>query len=159
MAIKREGLRLITHWIKSVHTKEKELRMKYSLMVFAVMATLATGVMAQNAQQPAGGQRRQLTPEQLEQMQTRQLDRIKADNEDLHKELVALKEKDPEAFQKKLADINQNRMLERLKTTNEAQYKELMELKDKDPEAFQKKLAEVRQQQRPQGQGGNRNQN
>ena len=138
--------------------------MKCSLMAFAVMATLATGVMAQDAQQPAGGQRgqRQLTPEQREQMQTRQLDRIKADNEDLYKELVALKEKDAEAFQKKLDEINQNRMLERIKTTNEAQYKELMDLKEKDPEAFQKKLGELRQQRgqgQGQGQGGQRQRN
>ena len=129
--------------------------MKYSLMAFAVMATLATGVMAQD--NAAGGQQRQRpqpTPEQIEQMQTRQLERIKGQNEDLYKELVALKEKDKAAFQKKLDEYNQNQFLERLKTRNEAQYKELMELKEKDKEAFEKKLAELRQAGRPGGQGG-----
>jgi len=130
--------------------------MKYSLMAFAVMATLATGVMAQD--NAAGGQQRQrpqLTPEQIEQRQTQQLERIKGQNEELYKELVALKAKDKEAFQKKLDEYNETQFLERLKTRNEAQYNELMALKEKDKEAYQKKLAELRQAGRGQGgQGG-----
>ena len=130
--------------------------MKCSLMAFAVMATLATSVMAQG---PGAGQQRinrELTPEQREQMETRMLESIKSTDEAQYKELTELKEKDKAAFDKKMGEIRQKRMeeqrgqmetrmLEGIKAKDEAQYKELMDLKEKDKEAFDKKMGEIRQ--------------
>ena len=130
--------------------------MKCSLMAFAVMATLATSVMAQG---PGAGQQRinrELTPEQREQMENRMLERMKSTDEAQYKELKDLKEKDKAAFDKKMGEIRQKRMdeqrgqmstrmLESLKDSDPAQYKELTELKEKDKDAFDKKMAEIAQ--------------
>ena len=95
--------------------------MKYSVMAFAVMATLAAGVMAQDekpaARRPrdANAAPREMTAEQREAMQNRVLERMKETNEEQYKELKALKDKDPEAFKAKMDELRKKRADERAK--------------------------------------------
>lgn len=82
--------------------------MKSMMLALAVMSALATGVMA--AEQAEGGVKEkpkhaEMTKEQREAMMNKRLESIKAKDEALYKELIALKEKDPEAFKAKMREI------------------------------------------------------
>jgi len=88
--------------------------MKYSLLAVTLIATLASGVLAQEqaaqpAAQPAKKEHKQMTPEQREAMINKRLEVIKAKDEAQYKELVALKEKDPKAFAAKMRELGPKR--------------------------------------------------
>lgn len=81
--------------------------MKFSLIVLAMIATLATGTMAKGGKAAAGAEpaKKEMTAEQKAEHMAKALERIKSKDEALYKELVALKEKDPAAFEAKMADL------------------------------------------------------
>ena len=84
-------------------------------MVAAVcLSTLAeepakAAAAGEQAQVQAGkgekGKHKQLTEAEREAMMTKRLEKIKEKDEALYKELVALKEKDPEAFKLKMREL------------------------------------------------------
>ncbi len=129
------------------------------LLVCAMMAAVNVSVWAaeEGAKAPAEagkGKHAQMTPEQREAMITKRLEGIKAKDEAQYKELVALKEKDPKAFNEKMRELGKaeheamtNKILEGVKAKDEAQYKELIALKEKDPEAFKAKMHELAKEQ------------
>ena len=80
--------------------------MKYSLIVFAMIAALATGAMAKEkkaAGAPAPA-KKEMTADQKAAHVAKALEAIKAKDEALYNELIALKEKDPAAFEAKMAE-------------------------------------------------------
>lgn len=83
--------------------------MKQIMLAFAVMSALAMGTMA--AEEGAAGKEKgkakhaEMTPAQREEMMNKRLESIKAKDEALYKELVALKEKDPDAFKAKMREL------------------------------------------------------
>jgi hypothetical protein len=81
--------------------------MKYSLIVMAMVAALATGTMAKEGTGAAGTEpaKKEMTAEQKAEHQVKMLERIKSKDEALYKELVALKEKDPAAFEAKMTEL------------------------------------------------------
>ena len=130
------------------------------MLVCALLATMSLSVWAADeggAKAPAEagkGKHAQMTPEQREAMVTKRLEGIKAKDEAQYKELVALKEKDPKAFNQKMRELGKaeheammNKLLEGVKAKDEAQYKELVALKEKDPEAFKVKMHELAKEQ------------
>jgi hypothetical protein len=86
------------------------IQMKYSLIVLAMIATLATGAMAKEGKGKgaAGAEpaKKEMTAEQKAERTAKMLERIKSKDEALYKELVALKEKDPAAFEAKMAELH-----------------------------------------------------
>jgi len=84
--------------------------MKHVMLAFAVMAALATGAMAaENAAGAEAGKGKakhgEMTKEQREEMINKRLEAIKAKDEAKYKELVELREKDPEAFKAKMREM------------------------------------------------------
>jgi hypothetical protein len=81
--------------------------MKYSLIVMVMIAALATGAMAKDKKEAAGAEpaKKEMTAEQKAAHTTKMLERIKTKDEALYKELVALKEKDPAAFETKMTEL------------------------------------------------------
>ena len=82
--------------------------MKQIMMALAVMSALTMGAVA--ADQAAGAEKgkakhAEMTPAQREEMINKRLEQIKAKDEALYKELIALKEKDPEAFKAKMREM------------------------------------------------------
>lgn len=82
--------------------------MKTILLAMAVMSALTMGTLA--AEEGAAAVKEkpkhaQMTKEQREAMMNKRLEAIKAKDEALYKELIALKEKDPEAFKAKMREI------------------------------------------------------
>lgn len=87
------------------------------MLVCAMLAAMSMSVLAaeqpaagakggENAQVQAGkGKHAKLTDEQRAEMVNKRLEQIKAKDEALYKELVALKEKDPEAFKVKMHEL------------------------------------------------------
>jgi hypothetical protein len=88
--------------------------MKYSLIVLAMAAALATGTMAKECTGAAGKEpaKTEMTAEQKAAHTAKALERIKTKDEALYKELVALKEKDPAAFEAKMAELHKKRHAE-----------------------------------------------
>lgn len=80
--------------------------MKTILLAMAVMSALTMGTLAaeENAvkEKPKHAE---MTKEQREAMMNKRLEAIKAKDEALYKELIALKEKDPEAFKAKMREL------------------------------------------------------
>jgi uncharacterized protein with von Willebrand factor type A (vWA) domain len=99
--------------IWSSYIKQGVIKMKYSLIVFAMVAALATGAFAKEGKGKgaAGAEpaKKEMTAEQKAEHTTKALERIKTKDEALYKELVALKEKDPAAFEKKMMEQHQKR--------------------------------------------------
>ena len=122
-----------------------------SMSVLAAEQAAAGAKGGGNDQVQAGrGKHAKLTDEQRAEMVNKRLEQIKAKDEALYKELVALKEKDPEAFKAKMRELGKaeheammNKHLENIKAKDEALYKELIALKEKDPEAFRAKMREL----------------
>lgn len=88
--------------------------MKYPIMlVCALVATVSLSTLAEDAAatavaKPAATEKvkgAKLTPEQREAMTNKKLEQIKAKDEALYKELVALREKDPAAFNAKMREL------------------------------------------------------
>ncbi|MEI6646333.1 MAG: hypothetical protein WCP12_09865 [bacterium] len=81
--------------------------MKYSLIVLAMIAALATGTMAKDGAGAAGAApaKKEMTADQKAAHTAKMLENIKAKDEALYKELIALKEKDPAAFEAKMAEL------------------------------------------------------
>lgn len=81
--------------------------MKYSLIALAMIATLATGAMAKEGKGAAGKEpaKTEMTAEQKAEKQAKVLAAIKAKDEALYNELIALKEKDPAAFEAKMLEL------------------------------------------------------
>jgi hypothetical protein len=81
--------------------------MKYSLIVMVMIAALATGAMAKEQKATGGAEpaKKEMTAEQKAEHTAKALERIKTKDEALYKELVALKEKDPAAFEKKMGEL------------------------------------------------------
>jgi hypothetical protein len=98
--------------------------MKYSLIVLAMIATLATGAMAKEGKGKgaAGAEpaKKEMTAEQKAEHTAKALERIKSKDEALYKELIALKEKDPAAFEAKMAELHKKRHAEAGKGKDEA---------------------------------------
>lgn len=89
-------------------TNKGEMQMKQIMLAMAVMSALTMGTLA--AEQAAGGVKEkpkhaEMTKEQKEAMMNKRLEAIKAKDEALYKELIALKEKDPEAFKAKMREL------------------------------------------------------
>lgn len=83
------------------------------LLVCALAAVMGTSVLAEDAAATANtpaktekAKHAKLTAEQREAMMTKRLEAIKAKDEALYKELVALREKDPAAFRAKMQELN-----------------------------------------------------
>ena len=129
------------------------------MLVCAMMLAMGVSVLAEEKAAVAGGEQKQVQAEKkphgpkdearMEAMMTKQLEAIKAKDEALYKELVALRETDVKAFRAKMRELADNNLLERIKAKDEALYKELIALKDSDPKAFRKKLHEVAKQYGP----------
>jgi len=81
--------------------------MKYSLIVMVMVAALATGAMAKEKACAAGAEpaKKEMTADQKAAHTAKALERIKSKDEALYKELIALKEKDPAAFEAKMAEL------------------------------------------------------
>lgn len=82
--------------------------MKKIMLAMAVMSALTMGTLA--AEEGAAAVKEkpkhaQMTKEQREAMMNKRLEAIKAKDEALYKELIALKEKDPEAFKAKMREL------------------------------------------------------
>ncbi len=82
--------------------------MKKIMLAMAVMSALTMGTLA--AEEGAGAVKEkpkhaEMTKEQREAMMNKRLEAIKAKDEALYKELIALKEKDPEAFKVKMREL------------------------------------------------------
>lgn len=89
-------------------TNKGEMRMKKILLAMAMMSALTMGTIA--AEQGAGAVKEkpkhaEMTQEQREARMNKRLEAIKAKDEALYKELIALKEKDPEAFRAKMREL------------------------------------------------------
>ena len=89
-------------------TNKGDVRMKKIMLAMAVMSALTMGTLA--AEEGAAAVKEkpkhaQMTKEQREAMMNKRLEAIKAKDEALYKELVALKEKDPEAFKAKMREL------------------------------------------------------
>ena len=89
--------------------------MKYPIMlVCALVATVSLSTLAEDAAataaaKPAATERvkgSKLTPAQREAAINKRLEQIKAKDEALYKELVALREKDPAAFNAKMHELH-----------------------------------------------------
>ena len=65
----------------------------------------AAGAAGDKAQVQAGKKHGEMTEAQREEMINKHLEQIKAKDEALYKELIALKEKDPEAFKAKMKEL------------------------------------------------------
>lgn len=81
--------------------------MKTILLAMAVMSALTMGTLAAEdvgavKEKPKHAE---MTKEQREAMMNKRLEAIKAKDEALYKELIALKEKDPEAFKAKMREL------------------------------------------------------
>jgi hypothetical protein len=85
------------------------------LLVCAMVAAMGMTVMAEEKAAGAAGDKAQvqgekgkhgeMTEAQREARMTKQLEQIKAKDEAQYKELIALKEKDPEAFKAKMKEL------------------------------------------------------
>lgn len=83
------------------------------LLVCAMVAAMGMTVMAEDKAAGADkapakgekGQHKQLTDAQREEMMNKRLEQIKVKDEAQYKELIALKEKDPEAFKAKMKEL------------------------------------------------------
>jgi hypothetical protein len=84
------------------------------MLVCAMVAAMGMSVMAEEKAAGAGekagvqgekGQHKQMTEAQREEMINKRLEQIKAKDEAQYKELIALKEKDPEAFKAKMKEL------------------------------------------------------
>jgi hypothetical protein len=99
----------LTHTDPFGSDKQGSSYMKKMMLAFAVVAALSSGVMAADGAAEGAKDKpkhAQMTPEQREAMITKRLETIKAKDEALYKELIALKEKDPEAFKAKMKELS-----------------------------------------------------
>ena len=85
------------------------------MLVCAMMVAMGMSVLAEEQAAVAGdakvqvqagkAKKAKLTEAQREEMMNKRLERIKAKDETLYKELIALKEKDPAAFKAKMREL------------------------------------------------------
>jgi len=85
------------------------------MLVCAMVVAMGISVMAEEQAVTAGGENAKVQAEKgkhaklikadAEEMMNKRLERIKAKDEALYKELIALKEKDPKAFKAKMHEL------------------------------------------------------
>ena len=80
--------------------------MKVSLIMIAMVATLASGVMAKGQKAGAGEPaKKEVTAEQKAKKYDKALEKIKAKDQALYNELVALKVSDPAAYEARMETL------------------------------------------------------
>jgi len=128
------------------------------IMALTVSTTIRVDAQTNNTGKAAANQ--SAVAEKRKEMVNRHLESIKAKNPALYKELVDLREKDPEKFRERMRGLHKAQMsegegldagvsgehvqkgLEKIKEKDVAAYLELLDLKEKDPRQFHVKFME-----------------